>query len=387
MRLRPLARPAADCEGAPLAGSAIARFDAVELLGQAGLAGAGTGPEPDLDGAPGAEARPDAPPERDAAPAMDGAPKIDALDAAETRPGRRAGLRPLDLIAPQDLARLSGMRPDLCGLTLDRPRIMGIINATPDSFSDGGDAATVAAALARARAMEGLADILDIGGESTRPGAEEVPVAEEIARVVPVIAAIRDAGIATPISVDTRKAAVAGAALAAGADMVNDVSALGFDPEMAPLVAAAGVPVCLMHAQGDPATMQLAPRYGDVLAEVFDALAARVARAEAAGIARARILVDPGIGFGKDMGHNVTLLRGLSLFHDLGCALLLGASRKRFIGTLGAAAGGASAKDRMAGSVAVALHGAAQGAHVLRVHDVFETRQALNLQLALTMAR
>ncbi len=344
MRLRPLARAAADCDGPPVAGSPVARFDRVEVLPGRG-------------------------------------------EGAEAGAGATPGLRPVATLAPADLARLSAARPSLCGLTLDRPRIMGIINATPDSFSDGGEAATVAAALARARAMEGLADILDIGGESTRPGAEEVPVAQEIARVRPVIEAIRDAGLATPISIDTRKAAVAAAALAAGADMVNDVSALSFDPDMAAFVAAAGVPVCLMHAQGDPATMQVAPRYDDVLAEVFDALAGRIAAAQAAGIARDRIVIDPGIGFGKDLCHNMTLLRSLTLFHDLGCALLLGASRKRFIGTLGAAAGGASARDRMAGSVAVALHGAAQGAHLLRVHYVFETRQALNLQLGLMAAR
>lgn len=277
-------------------------------------------------------------------------------------------------------ARLSDRRPDLCGLTLDVPRIMGILNVTPDSFSDGGLLDGVAAALDRARAMAQHADILDIGGESTRPGATPVPQAEEIGRTVPVIRAIREAGITTPISIDTRNAAVARAALAAGADMVNDVSALTHDPDMAAVVAEAGVPVCLMHAQGDPQTMQLAPRYDDVLAEVIEWLAARVDAATAVGIARDRIVIDPGIGFGKTAAHNITLLQGLAAFHDLGLPVLLGASRKRFIGTI---TGVDRAADRVAGSVAVALHAAAQGAQILRVHDVAETRQALSMWQAL----
>ena len=280
---------------------------------------------------------------------------------------------------------LSAPRPILPGLPTDRPLVMGIVNVTPDSFSDGGEAYGVAAALARARAIvDDGADILDIGGESTRPGADEVPVAEEIARIRPVIAAIRDAGIAAPISIDTRKAAVAAAALAAGAEMVNDVSALGFDPELAPLVADADVPLCLMHAQGAPKTMQDDPRYGDVLLDVFDALAARMDAAQAQGIARTRLIVDPGIGFGKTQAHNLALLRGLALFHALGAPVLLGASRKRFIGAIGAAGEGAA---RMPGSVAVALHAAAQGAQILRVHDVGATVQALRLWQALSGAQ
>lgn len=270
--------------------------------------------------------------------------------------------------------------PVLCGLTLDRPRIMGILNLTPDSFSDGGRLTDPAAAVAAARAMAADADILDIGGESTRPGAEPVPVAQEIARTAPVIRAIRAAGITTPISIDSRNAATARAALEAGADMVNDVSALTHDPEMAALVAEAGVPVCLMHAQGDPRNMQDDPRYGDVVAEVLDWLRARVAAAEAAGIAPARIVIDPGIGFGKTLAHNLTLLRSLSAFQDLGLPLLLGASRKRFIGTI---SGVERAADRLAGSLAVALHAAGQGVQLLRVHDVAETRQALALWAAL----
>lgn len=280
-------------------------------------------------------------------------------------------------ISPEDLARLSKPRADLCGLSLDRPRIMGVLNVTPDSFSDGGDHVTMQAAVARARAMAKDVDILDIGGESTRPGATEVSVEEERARTAPVIAAIRDAGITTPISIDTRKARVAEAALDAGADMVNDVAAFTFDPELADLVAERNVPVCLMHAQGLPDTMQDNPRYDDVLFEVMDFLETRISFAESRGIARRRIVTDPGIGFGKVLEHNVTLLRNLSLLHDLGLPVLLGVSRKRFIGAIG---GADEAKDRVAGSLAVGLHGIAQGAQILRVHDTFETRQAIRLQ-------
>lgn len=276
--------------------------------------------------------------------------------------------------------RLSDPRPDLCGVPADRPLVMGILNVTPDSFSDGGAHYALEDAVRRARGMSAEADILDIGGESTRPGAKPVSVQAEISRVVPVIRAIRGSGIATPISIDTRKAEVAAAALDAGADMVNDVTALRYDPEMAALVAERGVPVCLMHSVADPETMQQNPRYDDVVPEVFHHLAERMAAAEAAGIARDRLIVDPGIGFGKSIAHNLALLRALALFHDLGAPVLLGASRKRFIGTIGGAEAG---PDRMPGSVAVALHGAAQGVHILRVHDTAETRQALRLWGAL----
>ncbi len=284
-----------------------------------------------------------------------------------------------DSLPTEVLARLCDLRASLCGLSLDRPRIMGIVNVTPDSFSDGGDVVTVSAVVARARAMA-RADILDIGGESTRPGSETVTVAEEIRRVAPAIRAIREAGITTPISIDTRKAAVAEAALEAGADIVNDVSAFGYDPELADLVAERGVPACLMHAKGDPATMQQNPQYGDVVQEVVDHLAERVAFAVARGVVRDRLIVDPGIGFGKTQAHNLALLAGLPFLHDLGLPVLLGASRKKFIGTIG---GAEAAKDRMPGSIAVALHGAAMGAQILRVHDVAETAQALALWQAL----
>ncbi len=294
--------------------------------------------------------------------------------------GGQAQIVPLGEVPPEVLARLSAPRAPLAGLTFDRPRIMGILNVTPDSFSDGGLFDAPVAALRHAAAMRAAgAEIIDIGGESTRPGAATVPPEEEIARTAPIIAALAGQTDAL-LSIDTRKAAVAQAAIAAGAGMVNDVSALAHDPALAGVVAASGLPVCLMHAQGAPATMQDDPRYGDVLLDVYDHLAGRIAIAEAAGIARDRIVIDPGIGFGKTLQHNVTLLRGLSLYHGLGCPILLGASRKRFIGAL---TGTEAARDRLAGSVAVALHGAAQGVQILRVHDTGETRQALSLQQAL----
>ena len=273
------------------------------------------------------------------------------------------------------LARLTGQRAEFAGLSWDMPRLMGILNVTPDSFSDGGRFVTQDAAIAQVAAMSG-ADILDIGGESTRPGAALVDAAAETARTAPVIAAIRAAGFALPISLDTRKAAVA---RAGGADIVNDVSALTFDPEMAAVVATAACPVILMHAQGTPQTMQANPHYDDVLLDVYDWLSARIDAAVAAGIARSRIAIDPGIGFGKTVGHNLALLQRLSLFHALGCPVLLGASRKRFIGTIGEAD---AADARMPGSVAVALAGMAQGVQMIRVHDVAETRQAMRLWFA-----
>lgn len=271
----------------------------------------------------------------------------------------------------------------LCGLALDRPRIMGIVNVTPDSFSDGGRFNDFSAALEHARRLvaEG-ADILDIGGESTRPGAQEVPVADEIARTAPLIRALRAEGVTQPISIDTRKAAVAAAALDAGADIVNDVSALTWDRDLAGVVADAGAPVCLMHAQGTPQTMQNDPKYDDVRLDVFDWLMQAVTRATDAGIAPERVIVDPGIGFGKTIEHNLALLRDLPLLHMTGCAILLGASRKRFIGSI---SGVQDAAERVAGSLAVALAAAGAGAQILRVHDVAQTKQALAMWQALSI--
>ena len=278
---------------------------------------------------------------------------------------------------PDDrLAALTAARAPLAGLAMDRPRIMGILNVTPDSFSDGGDHNHPAQALAQAKRMvEGGADIVDIGGESTRPGAITVPEEVEIARTAPVIAALRES-MDVPVSIDTRKHAVARAAHAAGADIVNDVSGFTYDKALAPFCAENGLPVCIMHALGDPQTMQDNPRYDDVLLDVYDFLAAQVAMLAGLGIARERIVVDPGIGFGKTIDHNLTLLNGIALFHGLGCPILLGASRKGFIGKLGNAP---EASNRAPGSVAVALAAVAQGVQILRVHDVVETRQALTL--------
>lgn len=255
------------------------------------------------------------------------------------------------------------------------PRIMGIVNTTPDSFSDGGLHAVAADAIAAGLAMAAAgADILDIGGESTRPGAKTVAVAEEIARVKPVIEGLRAQGFHGTISVDTRKADVARAAVAAGADLINDVSGFTYDPALAGVAADADVPVCLMHGPVDPATMHLDPRYDDVLLDVYDFLEARIIALEAQGIARHRIIADPGIGFGKTQEHNLALLARLGLFHSLGVPILLGASRKRFIGAIGNAP---QATDRMPGSIAVALAGIAQGVQIVRVHDVAETMQAI----------
>lgn len=286
-------------------------------------------------------------------------------------------------LSAEDRESLSVLRAPICDLSLDRPRIIGILNVTPDSFSDGGTLKGVAGAVERAQSMAQDADILDIGGESTRPGADVVSVADEIARTAPVIRAIRDTGITTPISIDTRKAEVARAAIMAGANMVNDVSAMIYDPEMAAFVAEARVPICLMHAKGTPKTMQEGPQYNDVLAEVLDHLAERIFVAEAAGIPRARIIVDPGIGFGKTLQHNMTVLQGLAALHTLGCPILLGASRKRFIGTI---SGAEVASERSPGSVAVALHGVGQGVQMLRVHDTEDTKQALSLYMAIVGA-
>ena len=300
---------------------------------------------------------------------------------------RHSGTRliPAEVLPPAIRDDLSLGRPALVGLTLDRPRIMGVLNVTPDSFSDGGRHHELEAAVARGLSLVAAgADILDIGGESTRPGAEPVPTAAEVARVVPVIAALRAGGLTVPVSIDTRKAEVARAAFDAGADIFNDVSALTWDPDSLAFAAECDGPVCLMHAQGDPRTMQAAPRYDDVLLDVYAFLEGRVAAAEAAGVARARIIVDPGIGFGKTVEHNLDLIKGLSIFHGLGCALLLGASRKRFIGTV---AGVADAADRGPGSIAVALEGLRQGVQVIRVHDVSETRQAVALWSALNGVR
>ena len=259
-----------------------------------------------------------------------------------------------------------------------RGALVGVLNVTPDSFSDGGRFDDLESALARGRllAAEGAA-LVDVGGESTRPGADPVPAGVELGRVLPVIEGLTASGIA--VSVDTSKAEVAQAAVAAGAVLINDVTALRGDPEMAAVVAATGVDLCLMHMLGEPRTMQDDPRYQDVVAEVEEFLARRAEAAVAAGIPRERIALDPGIGFGKTLAHNLALLRALPRLARLG-PLLLGVSRKRFLGAL---TGQAAAGDRTAASVAAALYCYRGGAHLLRVHDVRATADALAVERAL----
>lgn len=280
--------------------------------------------------------------------------------------------------APADiLDRLTLARAPVAGLSLDQMRLMGILNVTPDSFSDGGRHSDPAAAAQQARALvEAGADILDIGGESTRPGAVEIPVATEIDRVVPVIEAIRSNALATKISIDTRKAPVAAAALAAGGDIINDVSAFRFDPDIAPLAAQHHAPVILMHSRGNPDDMQNQTDYDSALLDVYDALEAAVAQAEKAGIPRKAILVDPGIGFAKNDTQNAALLGRISLFHTLGCAILLGVSRKGFIGRV---ANISEPDKRDAASAALGLWAYGQGVQMLRVHDILGHKQALDL--------
>ncbi|MBY6162259.1 dihydropteroate synthase [Mameliella alba] len=277
--------------------------------------------------------------------------------------------------------RLASRRPPMAGMVFDSPRIMGILNVTPDSFSDGGSHQSAARAVDRAREMvKAGANIIDIGGESTRPGALPVPRESEIARVEPVITALYRE-LTVPMSIDTRKSAVADAAVNAGAALVNDVSGFTYDPMLARYCLDKGVPVCVMHARGDPETMQNDPRYEDVLLDVYDFLAAQVAMLEEMGIPRGRIIVDPGIGFGKNIEHNLTLLRDVALFHGIGCPVLVGASRKGFIGKI---TGASPAVERISGSVAVAQAAVAQGVQIVRVHDVSETAQALAMWRAIS---
>ena len=260
-------------------------------------------------------------------------------------------------------------------IRLDQPQVMGIVNVTPDSFSDGGlFADSNAAAEAGADMARDGATIVDVGGESTRPGAKTVWEGDEIERIAPVIRQLAAGG--TAVSADTRKADVMTAALEAGARMINDVSALTYDDRSAGVIAASSAPVVLMHHKGAPETMQDNPRYDDVLVEVYLWLEERIQAAEGAGIARGKILIDPGFGFGKNVAHNLELMNGLALFHSLGCPLAVGASRKR---TIGALSGEAPVDRRLGGSIAFAIKAAEQGGQILRVHDVFETVQALRI--------
>ena len=277
------------------------------------------------------------------------------------------------------LEQLSAPRPAFAGLVFDRPQVMGVINVTPDSFSDGGDRFDHGRAVADGMAMvEAGASVLDVGGESTRPGAAPVDEAEELRRTVPVVRALAEAG--ATVSIDTRRARVMAAALEAGARIVNDVTALTGDPDGLALAARAGAPVVLMHMQGEPRTMQRDPSYDDAALDVYAFLAARVAACEAAGITRARIAVDPGIGFGKTVAHNLRILDQLALYQGLGCAVVLGVSRKSFIARV---AGDVPPKARLPGSIAAALAGLDRGVQVIRAHDVAETVQAVTIWRAI----
>ena len=304
----------------------------------------------------------------------------------EVVPGQTApSLRPLPLSALNDDRHrasrhaLTSVRAPFAGVALDRTRIVGVVNVTPDSFSDGGRYLTRERAIAHGRDMlEAGADILDVGGESARPGAAPVPVADEIRRVVPVIEALHRHGAV--ISVDTRNPETMRAAAAAGAAIVNDITALSHSPDSARTVARLGLAVVLMHMRGTPPTMQVRPHYRHAPCEVYADLSGAVQRARAAGLSPDRIVVDPGLGFGKNQAHNLALLTWLPMFHCLGHGLMVGASRKSIIGRLDR---NAPVTDRLGGSLAIALHAAGQGANLVRVHDVAETRQALRVWEAL----
>lgn len=310
-----------------------------------------------------------------------------ALDVI-ARSGGRIRVARLPVAALDDLD-ISDRDARLGRLTASRPLpgdgapwLMGIVNATPDSFFDGGRHAGIEAAVAHGlRLAEEGAAILDIGGESTRPGADPVSIDEEIRRTEPVVRALAAAG--HRVSIDSRNAPVMAAALDAGAAWVNDVSGLAHDREAAPLAAARGCPVVLMHMRGEPRTMQIEPRYDCAPLDVYDELEARVATAEAAGVAPDRILLDPGYGFAKGVDHNTQVTAWLALLHGLGRPVLFGASRKSSIAKLSR---GEPADARLPGSIALALAAANRGAQVLRVHDVAETAQALAIQRALDAA-
>ncbi len=271
------------------------------------------------------------------------------------------------------LDKITAPRPAIAGISLETPRVMGIVNVTPDSFSDSGEHFDAEAAIRRARtlASEG-ADFVDIGGESTRPGSEPVAVEEELRRILPVLRGL--AGLGVPVSIDTRKPAIMREAANAGAAIINDVSALTFDSTSLGTAAELMKPAVLMHAKGAPKTMQDDPIYEDVVIEVYDYLEGRIGAAEAAGLPRAGIIADPGIGFGKTLTHNLALLRSMSVFHGLGTPLLLGTSRKGFIQKI---TGEKDPSERVAASIATALDAISQGVQIVRVHDVGPTCQAI----------
>ncbi|URW75416.1 dihydropteroate synthase [Sphingomonas donggukensis] len=312
---------------------------------------------------------------------VDGARVVQASVPIAALPGVIANLPASQAARLRLLAeRISATRaPLILGprtVRLDQPQVMGILNVTPDSFSDGGAHGDDPQALARIGFDMGTAGaaLVDVGGESTRPGAKAVWEGDEVARVEPVVRALAATG--TPVSIDTRKAAVMTAALGAGASVVNDVAALAWDDRALGVAARAGCPVVLMHSPEPASGPHAGGGYGDVAIEVFDWLEARIEAVVAGGVDRSRILIDPGIGFAKTLADNLALLNALTLFHGLGCAVVLGASRKRLIGAL---SNEAPVDERLGGSLTLALHGANAGVQMLRVHDVAETAQALRV--------
>jgi dihydropteroate synthase len=289
------------------------------------------------------------------------------------RRGAPSELLALDAVPSDALARLSAPRPAFAGLSLDRPRLMGIVNVTPDSFSDGGDAYRVEAAIARGMSLAAAgADIIDVGGESTRPGAAPVDPQEEKRRVLPVVRALARDGLT--VSIDTRHAQVMEAALDEGAAIINDVTGLAGDPRSLAVAADRRAPVVLMHMRGEPRTMQEQARYENLLLDINDELASRVARCLAAGIVAENICIDPGIGFAKTMEQNLPVIAHLALLHGIGLPILAGVSRKGFIGRL---SGVTEPKERGPGSIAAGLACLDKGVQLLRVHDVAATAQAV----------
>jgi len=280
-------------------------------------------------------------------------------------------------IPHEALEELTVKRPNLLNFSFSAPHVMGILNITPDSFSDGGLFVDTDVALNEVHKMIDCGvSILDIGGESTRPGAETLRPAEEIERILPVINKIRTLNSTIPISIDTRKSEVWRISKEAGANMLNDISGMNYDKCMAGIVKKTNSPLCIMHSRGTPQNMKDHAHYENILLDVYDYLENTINKCMMAGIPKKNIIIDPGIGFAKTLEHNLTILRGLSIFHGLGCPILLGASRKKFIGTI------ALEKNPLklgSGSVTVALEAINQGVQMLRVHDVFETMQALRL--------
>ena len=300
-------------------------------------------------------------------------------EAEEIKFGKKTKLVSINDVPDWWKKRWLKKRSDILGMEFGFPKLMGILNVTPDSFSDGGNHVELDAALNQAKFMEeNGVDIIDIGGESTRPGALTVPISEEIVRIEPVINGI-SARSKIPISVDTRKADVASAARKAGASMVNDVSGFTFDPNLLPYCSKYKLPVCVMHMKGSPENMQNNPKYENILIEVFDFLENQIGKLVQAGISRDQIIADVGIGFGKNIGHNLALIKNISLFHGLGVPLLLGVSRKSIISNVAKVE---KPSDRVHGSISLAISALGQGVQVFRVHDVAETRQAFDLWVA-----